>query len=159
AGRVEAGEPDGQFLAVVQDADLPGAGVGRRRRALLALVLAVPGQHARKTDQHREQHHPRPSHDLALLRSSTPAKHIVPEEGARGRTVWPPGRTGLRLAAPSGVLYSSRQCQLLPEKDAMSDPHPVTIWTDGACLGNPGPGGYAAVLLCGARRVELSGGH
>jgi ribonuclease HI len=34
----------------------------------------------------------------------------------------------------------------------------VTIYTDGACLGNPGPGGYAAVLLYGGRRKELSGG-
>jgi len=37
-------------------------------------------------------------------------------------------------------------------------PH-ITIYTDGACSGNPGPGGYAAVLLDGAgRRRELSGG-
>lgn len=35
---------------------------------------------------------------------------------------------------------------------------PVTIYTDGACLGNPGPGGYGAVLLYGNRRKELSGG-
>jgi ribonuclease HI len=34
----------------------------------------------------------------------------------------------------------------------------VTIYTDGACLGNPGPGGYGAVLLYGARRKELSAG-
>ena len=34
----------------------------------------------------------------------------------------------------------------------------VTIYTDGACLGNPGPGGYGAVLLYGAQRKELSGG-
>ena len=34
----------------------------------------------------------------------------------------------------------------------------VTIYTDGACLGNPGPGGYAAVLIQGRHRKELSGG-
>jgi ribonuclease HI len=34
----------------------------------------------------------------------------------------------------------------------------VTIYTDGACLGNPGPGGYGVVLLHGSRRKELSGG-
>ena len=34
----------------------------------------------------------------------------------------------------------------------------VTIYTDGACLGNPGPGGYAAVLIQGKHRKELSGG-
>ncbi len=34
----------------------------------------------------------------------------------------------------------------------------VTIYTDGACIGNPGPGGYGAVLLYGEHRRELSGG-
>jgi len=35
----------------------------------------------------------------------------------------------------------------------------VTIYTDGSCLGNPGPGGYGVVLLSGERRKELSGGY
>ncbi|MCK5915104.1 MAG: ribonuclease HI, partial [Deltaproteobacteria bacterium] len=34
----------------------------------------------------------------------------------------------------------------------------VTIYTDGACIGNPGPGGYGAVLLFGRHRKELSEG-
>ena len=33
----------------------------------------------------------------------------------------------------------------------------VTIYTDGACAGNPGPGGWAALLVCGERCRELSG--
>ncbi len=33
----------------------------------------------------------------------------------------------------------------------------VTIYTDGACLGNPGPGGYAAILLSGSNRREVTG--
>ncbi|MCL2187346.1 MAG: ribonuclease HI [Defluviitaleaceae bacterium] len=33
----------------------------------------------------------------------------------------------------------------------------VTIYTDGACSGNPGPGGYGAVLLFGNHRKELFG--
>jgi len=35
----------------------------------------------------------------------------------------------------------------------------VEIWTDGACSGNPGPGGYAAVLRFGDREKEISGGE
>lgn len=35
----------------------------------------------------------------------------------------------------------------------------VTIYTDGACIGNPGPGGYGTVLLYGEHRRELSGGY
>lgn len=34
----------------------------------------------------------------------------------------------------------------------------VTIYADGACLGNPGPGGWGAVLLDGGPRKEISGG-
>lgn len=33
----------------------------------------------------------------------------------------------------------------------------VEIYTDGACLGNPGPGGWAAILESGRHRRELSG--
>ena len=33
----------------------------------------------------------------------------------------------------------------------------MTIYTDGACIGNPGPGGCAAVVQDGPRRMELSG--
>ncbi|HEU4386192.1 MAG TPA: ribonuclease HI [Blastocatellia bacterium] len=35
----------------------------------------------------------------------------------------------------------------------------VIIYTDGACLGNPGPGGYGVVMLYGGHRRELSGGY
>ena len=34
----------------------------------------------------------------------------------------------------------------------------VTVYTDGACSGNPGPGGWGAVLLYGSHRKEISGG-
>ncbi len=35
----------------------------------------------------------------------------------------------------------------------------VTIYTDGACSGNPGPGGWGAILSYGAAEKELSGGE
>jgi ribonuclease HI len=35
----------------------------------------------------------------------------------------------------------------------------VSIWTDGACSGNPGPGGWGAILRFGGREKELSGGE
>jgi ribonuclease HI len=35
----------------------------------------------------------------------------------------------------------------------------VEIWTDGACSGNPGPGGWGAILVFGDREKELSGGE
>ena len=36
---------------------------------------------------------------------------------------------------------------------------PVEIYTDGACKGNPGPGGWGALLVCGEREKELCGGE
>jgi ribonuclease HI len=33
----------------------------------------------------------------------------------------------------------------------------VAIYTDGACRGNPGPGGWAALLVAGSQRKEVSG--
>ena len=33
----------------------------------------------------------------------------------------------------------------------------VQIYTDGACRGNPGPGGWAALLIAGKKHKEVSG--
>jgi len=54
----------------------------------------------------------------------------------------------------------------LPKKNSQPEPKPpenpvtseVLLYTDGACIGNPGPGGYGLVLLYGTHRKELSGG-
>lgn len=35
----------------------------------------------------------------------------------------------------------------------------VTLYTDGACSGNPGPGGWGAILMYGAKKKEISGGE
>ncbi len=35
----------------------------------------------------------------------------------------------------------------------------VVIYTDGACRGNPGPGGWGALLICGEREKEFYGGE
>ena len=35
----------------------------------------------------------------------------------------------------------------------------VAIWTDGACSGNPGPGGWGAILRYGGHKKELCGGE
>ena len=41
----------------------------------------------------------------------------------------------------------------------MTKNNTVVIYTDGACSGNPGPGGWGAVLLYNGHRRELSGGE
>jgi ribonuclease HI len=41
--------------------------------------------------------------------------------------------------------------------DKLDNTH-VEIFCDGACSGNPGPGGYGAILRCGGSEKEISGG-
>ena len=41
----------------------------------------------------------------------------------------------------------------------MSELPNVTIYTDGACSGNPGPGGWGAILKFGDKEKELNGGE
>ena len=41
----------------------------------------------------------------------------------------------------------------------MASEDTVTIHTDGACIGNPGAGGYGVVMRQGGRKNELSGGY
>jgi ribonuclease HI len=43
--------------------------------------------------------------------------------------------------------------------DDAKDKKPVIIYSDGACSGNPGPGGWGAVLIYGDKRREISGGE
>jgi ribonuclease HI len=40
----------------------------------------------------------------------------------------------------------------------VNDSDRITIWTDGACSGNPGPGGWGALLVWNRHRKELKGG-
>ena len=41
----------------------------------------------------------------------------------------------------------------------MADLMSVDIYTDGACSGNPGPGGWGAILICKGVEKEISGGE
>ncbi len=41
----------------------------------------------------------------------------------------------------------------------MNDTTRIVIYTDGACSGNPGPGGWGAILRAGEHEKELSGGE
>jgi ribonuclease HI len=43
--------------------------------------------------------------------------------------------------------------------ESMTEAGLVHIWTDGACSGNPGPGGWGALLRYGDREKELFGGE
>ena len=59
-------------------------------------------------------------------------------------------------------MRHARSIDLSPERaDAAAPPRSssiVEIWTDGACKGNPGPGGWGALLRSGTKERELFGG-
>jgi len=54
---------------------------------------------------------------------------------------------------PSRPVLGSKSQSATPSSDT------IIIYTDGACTGNPGAGGYGAVIIHGDRREELSGGY
>ncbi len=43
--------------------------------------------------------------------------------------------------------------------DSVSDTSAITVYTDGACQGNPGQGGWAAIITAGGKDYEISGGE
>ena len=56
----------------------------------------------------------------------------------------------------SGMRGRASQMTMQPEQPQRTQ---VTIYTDGACLGNPGRGGYGVILESGAHQRELSAGY
>src|SRR3954453_4732714 len=61
---------------------------------------------------------------------------------------------------PASAPYRRRRRPAEPERPLETRPGEALVWTDGACSGNPGPGGWAAIVVpaAGGELVELSGG-
>lgn len=57
------------------------------------------------------------------------------------------------------LLYKSSHRQNLLLLQIMAILKKIEIYTDGACSGNPGPGGWGAILKYGDKERELSGGE
>jgi ribonuclease HI len=71
-----------------------------------------------------------------------------------GNTFNPPSASKKNSGADHGMDEASA-LEMLETSDGLKH---VVIYTDGACLGNPGPGGYGVVLLHGKERKEFSRG-
>ena len=54
------------------------------------------------------------------------------------------------------VTFTTHYSPLTTKTESLSE---VTIYTDGASRGNPGPGGYGVILMSGKHRKELSKGY
>jgi ribonuclease HI len=61
---------------------------------------------------------------------------------------------------PPRNRYARRRSAPIAETPVEQRDGEVLVWTDGACRGNPGPGGWAAIVVHGGGtgEVELSGG-
>jgi ribonuclease HI len=72
----------------------------------------------------------------------------MPPRGASLRRRMPPARRPRRRSAP------------IVERPVEAGPGEALVWTDGACSGNPGPGGWAAIIVPadGGEPIERSGG-
>ena len=53
-------------------------------------------------------------------------------------------------------MWERRLCAAIARMQVMSD---VQLFTDGACRGNPGPGGWGVLLRAGANEKQLGGGE
>ena len=64
----------------------------------------------------------------------------------------------LQTLQPKTTSSSSKPKLTIKPKSSNTE-DTIIIYTDGACTGNPGAGGYGAVIIDGDRREELSGGY
>src|SRR5262249_18300649 len=81
------------------------------------------------------------------------AGRLVRRAARRAGAAQGPARIRAQAALPPGGQGRAR----LRDR-RMSEPH-VVIHTDGACSGNPGPGGWGAILEFGTHKKELKGGE
>ena len=66
--------------------------------------------------------------------------------------------TDRAIRAASTQIGMDRFSDKIMRQESMSEQR-VTIYTDGACSGNPGPGGWGAILSFGDHEKELKGGE
>lgn len=65
------------------------------------------------------------------------------------------------MTEPEATAASSSEPDVVtvPQEGPRAPGERVEMWTDGACKGNPGPGGWGALLVAGHREKELWGGE
>lgn len=57
------------------------------------------------------------------------------------------------------IAEIDREIEMLTTTTTNNNKRAVVIYTDGSCSGNPGPGGWAAVLECAGTQKTISGGE
>ena len=72
-------------------------------------------------------------------------------------------KAGKKPKAKSKSIYRNKSKPIVKSGSERTnsniESHTITIYTDGGCINNPGPGGYGVVIKNGKRTKELSGGY
>ena len=88
---------------------------------------------------------------------------IVAEVEALPESLLPELLSYVQTLKPKAESSAKPKLSLKPKSQAKSSSatstDTIVIYTDGACTGNPGKGGYGAVIIDGDRREELSAGY
>lgn len=88
-----------------------------------------------------------------------PSKGQTRKQLASWGVQWPPPKGWLKeLKADCGLRHKKADDVPAP-LNKLVDAKTVSIYTDGACVSNPGPGGWAAMLIYGAHRREVDGAN
>ena len=146
----------------------------RQRHGLIFRLAAAPGPLAPAEDNPRllavslstDRHEARVDFPPLLAKALAPglAADLSARLGlALKQGDWPAELKESLILVWEGLSEPPRARTLQPNEhhpmtDPASCPDTVTISTDGSCLGNPGPGGWAAVLSARGKTRELSGG-
>src|SRR5262249_35368688 len=131
----------GSFLQRDQGARA-AAGLCGQARAVGCRASRAAAARARRGD-------PLPAHPPGRL-AQRAARRAGQAEG--------PARVSPQAALPSDGEERARLRDRLKRDSRVAEGR-VTIHTDGACSGNPGPGGYGAILQWGGHTRELKGGE
>ncbi len=93
------------------------------------------------------------------------------ERTGRAVSIVPGSSSNIKLTAPSDLILAEAILELLKKKakkvsaplneesKAAAPAETVFLHSDGSCLGNPGNGGYAAIIIDGDSKTELSAGY
>lgn len=77
--------------------------------------------------------------------------HIIPRKNGDNMSTFP--------VLPKNEKSMEEMQDFLKIKEEVVGTKKVILYTDGACSGNPGPGGWGAILMCNGKEKELSGGE
>lgn len=83
-----------------------------------------------------------------------------PQTGSATRKTRPVGGDKGHNKEPVSALPGNRALQAQSFAFPVADlpPGKIVVYTDGGCLGNPGPGGYGVIMIAGETRIELAEG-